>query len=429
MLKKLILLFSFIFVITFNGNNLFAEKVTIGGMATAKDVWYSLVNGQVKEQAAFDWDISFGTGDRTASVSTNDAKGIELYYAGEDYNEPLDLLQMGDWTRYINSDSTWNLGALNQKVNPQDPFDFGWGRYNVATHNVLGNSVYVIRLANGTYKKLFIDMLAGKERKYQFMYSELDGTNEKIIEVDYSTTKANNLYFDFATENIFEREPESNDWELLFGRYLTYMQEQYYPVTGVRTNGNVLSLRVNYDNQIDPNTKQQAPEFSSLNTKITNIGYDWKIFDGTSYFYENNRAHFVQRYKVVNKENVPDGDLYQLVFTNFIGGQVGEMEFTILNLNAQSITDEDGNKFYMYPNELEKGQNTNLVISSTNNNNYSLYITDIMGNVVYSNNIETVIGLNQINIPYVITSNLSKGMFLVNLVGNKSNHQVKFIVK
>ena len=429
MFNKFTLSFAVFLILAFSSNNANAEKVAIGGMAAAKDVWYSLTNGQVSEADAMNWDLSFGSGDRTASISTNDAKGIELYYVGEDFNEILDISKLSEWTRYINSDSTWNLGSISRKASTDDPFDFGWGQYNVATHNVLGNSVYVIKLADGSYKKLFIDMLDGKARFYQFLYADLDGGNEKTIKVDYSTTNANNLYFSFADNTIFEREPASDTWELVFGRYLAFIQEQYYPVTGVRNNGNVLSLRVEYENDINPTDRQTAPEVSQLTSNISTIGSDWKQFTGQNYVFANNRAHFLQKYKIENKVNVPDGDMYQIIFTNFVGGPVGEMEFTLINLNAQSVKDEKGNSFYLYPNELNAGETSTLVMSSVSNENYVINLFDIMGNVVYTTNYNSNIGLNQINLPSEIISKLSKGMYFVGLNSNSNNYQLKFIVK
>ncbi len=429
MLNKFTLSFAVFLILAFSAPKANAEKVAIGGMANAKDIWYSLANGIVLETDAMNWDLSFGASDRTASISTNDAKGIELYLVGEDYNDPIDILQMGDWKRYINSDSTWSLGSVSRKANSADPFDFGWGQYNVATHNVLGNSVYVIKLADGTYKKLFIDILDGKARFYQFLYSDLDGDNEKSIKVDYSTTKSNKLYFSFTGDTVIEREPVATEWDLVFGRYLSFIQEQYYPVTGVRTNGNIMSLRVEYENDINPTDRQIAPEFGQLKHNISTIGSDWKQFNGQNYVFSNNRAHFLQKYKVENMQNVPDGDMYQIVFTNFVGGPVGEMEFTLINLSAQSVKDENGNSFYLYPNELNSGEYTSLIMSSVSNENYVINLFDLMGNVIYTNSYNSNIGLNQINLPTDVISKLSKGMYFIGLNSNTNNYQLKFIVK
>ena len=42
-----------------------------------------------------------------------------------------------------NSDTSWNYGAfvMNQS---SDMFDYGWGVYNIQTHHIIGDSVFLI---------------------------------------------------------------------------------------------------------------------------------------------------------------------------------------------------------------------------------------------------------------------------------------------
>lgn len=404
-------------------------KVSVGGTANAKDVWYSLDNGQVKEQAAFDWDLAFGAAGYDASIFTNDAKGVILYYVGDDYSEEVDIADLDSWTRYINSDSTWQTGSLNARLNPADAFDYGWGKYNMASHNVVGEAVYVVKLADGVYKKLFIDMLQSSKMKYQFLISDLDGSNEEEIIVDYSQSKSNFLYFDFTTKQVVEREPASADWQLQFGRYYTTIQGEFYPVVGVRTNGNVLSTSIDFEDDQMAAQPQKAPNFAEFHDKISYIGYEWKAFTGTEYKISSNRAYFVQKYKTVNAQNIPDGDVYQITFTGYKGGADGEISFILNKANPTSVNDNDGSKFFIYPNEVNSGENPNLIISSIRNSHYVMNITDLLGNQVFSQEVDVVTGLNQINIPLQVSGSLAKGMYFVNLVNDTNFNQVKFIVK
>jgi len=425
-LKSLIL----VFVLNLNFSNLSAETIQIGGTATAKDVWYSMSKGKVGEAVASNWDLAFGTNDRTSEIYTNDAKGIELYFVGEDFNETPDSNDKSKWVRYINSEKTWLLGSFNQKIDKTNPFDFGWGKYNIATHNVLGHSVFVLKLANGSYKKVFIDILDGKLKKYTFLSADLDGSNAKSIDVDYSAATSKNVYYNFETDVVIEREPKTTEtWELLFGRYTTLIQGIYYPVTGVRTSPNVLSLRVEMDNDIDPNIDNlTATEYSALEENITSIGYDWKTFANGMFSYAKKRVHFVQRYKVVSGKNVPDGDIYQIYFSKYTGGAVGEMEFTTLNLSISSVENGGGNTINLYPSEINSGESLNLVFSNSVDNNYDINLIDVMGNQIYSSNFVANTGLNNFQLTSNITNNLAKGIYFINVKSNNQVTTLKFVI-
>lgn len=425
-LKSLI----FLLVLNFNILQLRAETIQIGGASSAKDVWYSLQNGKLIEADANNWDLAFGTNDRTSEIYTNDAKGVELYLVGEDFKETFNSNDQTNWVRQINSEKTWLTGSFNQNVNKNNPFDFGWGVYNIATHNVLGRSVYILKLANGSYKKIFIDVLDGKLKKYTFLTADLDGNNKETIEIDYSKATTQNIYYSFETALGFEREPKTTEnWELLFCRYTTLTQGIYYPVTGIKTSPNVLSLRVELDKEVTPSEKQIAPEFSKLEENITSIGYDWKTFNQGTYSYAKNRVHFLQRYKSQDGNNVPDGDLFQIVFTKYTGGQVGEMEFTLLNLSSSSIENGEGNKINIYPSEINTGESVNLVFSNSNDKNYNINLIDVMGNQIYSSNFIANSGLNNFQLNSDITSNLSKGMYFINIKSNDQVTTLKFILQ
>jgi len=61
--------------------------------------------------------------------------------------------------------------------------DYGWGVYNTVTHNVTGDSIYVIKVGN-ELKKLWIIKKVSINNIYHIRYANLDGSNEQIIELD-----------------------------------------------------------------------------------------------------------------------------------------------------------------------------------------------------------------------------------------------------
>ena len=98
--------------------------------------------------------------------------------------------------------------------------DYGWGTYDFLTHDISGSKIFVISLANGAMKKLKIDLMSGFGQQFIFTYANLDGSNEitqSISKAAYSDK--NFVYFDISSGQILDREPASNQWDLVVRRY------------------------------------------------------------------------------------------------------------------------------------------------------------------------------------------------------------------
>src|SRR5690606_18082709 len=101
-----------------------------------------------------------------------------------------DTVGIGTWPSFYNGEEYWEQGALNMSADASNMFDVGWGIYNTTTHQILGDSIHIIKLSNGDFKKLMIEsMISGV---YYFKYADLDGSNE----VSTTITKS-----DFAGKN------------------------------------------------------------------------------------------------------------------------------------------------------------------------------------------------------------------------------------
>ena len=139
-----------------NHNGMTEVTVTMG-QDYVNDVYFSLGGDPSFEVPRGNWDIGFATFVMSPSIIINSGAGIELYELSRDtgvWYTPVDTTGMSSWTKLNNSLDTWEVGAFSG--NAQGGFDFGWGIYNHATHNVNGAAVYLIRLQDGTLKKIFI---------------------------------------------------------------------------------------------------------------------------------------------------------------------------------------------------------------------------------------------------------------------------------
>ena len=150
--------------------------------------YYNLNSGEVANVDNENWDLAFSLSAYGSSIRINGKTGTELYvYPNGDTSSwsSVDISGIASWTKLYDSDTSWSLGAFDASANPGNPLDLGWGVYNTVTHHILGDSLHVIKLSNGDYKKLQVMKLAGGT--YEFRYANIDGSNEVNTSVSKSS--------------------------------------------------------------------------------------------------------------------------------------------------------------------------------------------------------------------------------------------------
>lgn len=296
--------------------NTTTETININmGAEYANDVYYSLEDGIISTVSRTEWDIAFYTSARSASILINDGNGVLLYVVDEIANwDQVTSVPTNINAQYnIYSDSTWQNGAFDQNATGYP--DYGWGFYDAGdTHNVVGDSIHVIVLADGTPKKLIIEKRDATTNSYFIKYANLDGTNEvsDIISCgDYADQ--NMIHYSLKNQSIIEHEPSNYEWDLMFTKY--YDESIPYKVTGVLTNNDIMVAKL-HDTDTANNDYSAATYSKVLNT----IGSDWKSFNMETYTYDisENLVYFAQD---------KNGKYYKLVFTSFEGSTTGNIEF------------------------------------------------------------------------------------------------------
>ncbi|HQO49445.1 MAG TPA: hypothetical protein PK939_03395 [Bacteroidales bacterium] len=189
------------------------------GAGYANDVYYSLANGIVKSETRSNWELAFYTNRWSAGIQINDGAGVMLYtYPLGDISawNNIDVSGIEGWTTLVNSDTVWEDGAFNR--NSLGHPDYGWGVYNSISHDVLGDSIYIVKLANGSLKKLFIERKNSVTNTYYFKYAEIDGTNEvnQVLEVTPYQDNRLFVYYSLMLGMVVDREPDINSWDLVF---------------------------------------------------------------------------------------------------------------------------------------------------------------------------------------------------------------------
>ncbi len=390
----------FIFMISFNIQSQNQNISMNSGYINQS--FYSMQNGEVLNIANDNWDIAFSTDAFSSTIRINDGKGAQLYTYHLGDTSDWDIINMSTpnilYNPMYNSDITWEIGAFD--VNTTSGFDYGWGVYNLQTHHIIGDSIFLIQTVNGNWKKIWIKSKESGE--YFFKYANLDGTD--IVNTSIQAANYNNkrfVYYSLDQDIVKDREPELSEWDISFTKYITPVQGTPYPVTGVLSNVGIKIAKA--INIADP---FNYIDFSSHTfiEDINSIGYDWKTFQG-SYIIDNNRCYFVKDY---------NNNIWRIIFTNFEGTTSGNIEFnTELIGSINSLENDLQKSFKIYPNPASSDVN---IIYETNRD-VALEIHDLNGRRIF-NTILQKQDFSTVNIPLY---NFNKGIYIISIIDNENN--------
>lgn len=392
------------------------------GAQYASQVWYSLENGTKTGVPKAGWDIAFRTdATMTVSIFINDGAGTELWkYPGDTAAwNALDTAGIDTWDQAFNSESEWETGAFNA-VPGSSQFDYGWGEYDMNTHNVNGNAIFVIRLSDGSYRKIWIEKL-DLGSTYTFKYADLDGANEQEVTLEKSDYANKNFgYYSLQNNQALDPEPDSGDWDLLFTQYTSFIPAGQdvipYVVTGVLSNNGVSSAKV---------THVDAASYTDYESQVLDevkngIGYDWKDYDmaANAYVVADSTVFFVQ-----DKNEA----IWKLVFTGFGGSADGNFIFSKEKLTTTAIQDATGDigSMAVYPNPVSN-ENLTVAFGLKENRPARLYIYDYSGRCVFHKNVNARQGMNRETFSM---QSLTAGIYLLTLEAGSQKASQKIVIR
>lgn len=394
------------------------DTVSIGA-GYSNQVWYSLSDDEQGTAAKAEWDLGFDLSPQGFSILLNPSTGILAWtYPAGDTSDwaSIDTTGLSTWSGINNSDTSWALGAFSNYVNPNDPFDVGWGIYSLFTHYVTGDSLYIVKLANGDYKKLWIEGLAAGT--YTFRHADLNGNNEVSQSITKSTYGGKTfVYYAIAGDQILDREPAAADWDLMFGQYTTYIPIPYL-VTGVLSKPGVNVAQADGIGNVNTYTSYGAHTFTN---QMNEIGYDWKAFGGGGWVITDSLVYFVGR---------TNGEIWKMVFTGFGGSSTGDFIFSkekLASVGTVELGNVAQNEVFVYPNPSAQGGQAQLVYrlapSATAG---SLKVIDMAGRVVLSKSINAGGSLQTLSLE---TANLQAGIYTILLESNGRRAVTKWSVQ
>ena len=350
-----------------------SDTISLGapsaGFTYPNDVFYNMQNGSKTSVVGHNWHLAFAIRKATppnkflqsASILANEGRGVSVYLSNKDWNN-FDTIGFTNWLNPHNSDSSWDLGALNANRSQSNAFDFGWGTYDMVTHHITGNKIYLVKITVGSgqtavqhYKKLWVQELI-KDSIWTFTYANINNSDSSTIQINKSNYP-NKLfaYHNLLNDSTYNREPNGK-WDILFTRYgafaTQFNQTIFSSNTGVLSHPTIMSSMVS-----------GVPVLHSIpsvySNKITGIGTDWKINPGPG------QPNFLIKDSVSYFTKDANNLEHKLLFTSFSGSTTGTITFRRANTAPLVVTLET------YPNDvfynMEKGQ-----VSSVRGSNWHL---------------------------------------------------------
>lgn len=296
-MKKLVLSIALLFVSAVLMAQTAVRDSAVLGQGYNNDVYYSMKNGVAATVAGNNWHIAFATRAaqpptntmRAATIMVNEGRNVRVYKSTQTNWTNFDTTGYAAWANPHNSDTTWDLGALNRDYSQANPFDYGWGEYSMTTHNIDGKgAIYLLRLTktvtvNGqprtvdsAFKKVMINSLI-KDTQWVFTIANLDGTDSNTVKIAKQNFDGKLFaYYNMVSNTVIDREP-SEEWELLFTRYGTFITQ--FNTTIFTTTTGALNHPTVTVSEIR-GVPVDSAEADVFNANINTIGTDWKINPG-----------------------------------------------------------------------------------------------------------------------------------------------------
>lgn len=248
----------------------------------------------------------------------------------------FDTTGISNWPLLNNSYDTWMQGAFDAHRDSSDPMDFGWGNYDITTHIITGDSIYVLKTIAGNFKAISVDQIASGV--YTVTFSDLDGSNKVTKTFDRTPYETKNFfYYSLANDQVKDLEPATSGWDIVFTRYLAFFPGYgAYPVAGALSNRNVETSQVEFNtgSSYSLNDTLQFP----FNNTISTIGYDWKTANQSGVIVHDTIMYYVKD---------QSGNINELKFSGYGGSGNGKMVFSV-NGQPDSVSLSVGNVDQVY---------------------------------------------------------------------------------
>lgn len=389
------------------------------GANFSQQVWYKFETDNETKKPYTDWDLAFSTRvQRDAAIHTNPFSTLFKAIAPvSDWSTlKVDTLKL---VAQNGLDTSWTVGSFN--ISSNNFFDYGWGGYNPATHHVNGDSIYILKTASGTWKKIVIDRLS-YDTTFTFRYADLDGANEKSGSLSKNNFAGKNFgYYSLTTHSKIDREPLIKDWDIVAGRY---QGSAIDPVSGTVSSTSLIGVLhndgVSVAKVIKRDTASDIYQDLNFNPRINVIGHDWKIFDAAKNQWKvaDSTAYFIKTSR---------GLIYKIIFKKFDSTSTGNIIFTKEALKTTGLKDVSKGSAILavYPNPSH-GDNITLIFDLGKVfQPVDIHFINVTGQVVFTRKYDYTEGVHQMNLPEL---DLKAGVYFVQMRWNGRVLSQKMVV-
>ncbi|HNB81433.1 MAG TPA: HmuY family protein [Chitinophagaceae bacterium] len=396
------------------------------GTNSANDVFYSLNTGTVKTEDNKNWHLAF-------SMAPSDSAAIWANHnTGNGYVKVYNIHKsLADWSTVtladtngahecFNRDKGWFQGALND-LPRASVFDFGWGTYDMASHNLYGDSLFIIK-ANNIFYKVAIDSLQSLAATYYFRVEDLSTPGTTFTDTVMKGTQYANrnfAYYNLATAADTNREPANTDWDLVFNRYNSLVDmgggPVPYSVIGALSNKGVKVSKA-AATHVDTAFKYYGTyvmPWPNDSLSISGVGYEWKSYTPPMgpWVVPDSISYFV---------NDKSGNLYQLQFTGYSGSGSGKIYLRKRMVVPTAVNDIHSviSSYEFFPNPARDV--VYFTVQSKENKSGTMRLYNSFGQCLYTTSLSLNQGQNSYSIP---VQGLNSGLYFVQLEGEGMNIQ------
>ncbi len=436
--KKLLSIIFLAVCSALSAQNIKSDSISMG-FGYSNDIFYNLSTGQKDTALNTNWHIAFATRPvqppanvmRSTTIRTNSARKVALYKSNFTASQwkNFDTTGYTTWMQLNNGDSSWDVAAFNADYNPSNASDYGWGTYNMNSHNVEGaNKLYLLTIgsgANAVYKKIIIQGLL-YDSVWVYTYANIDGTDSTTQKINKRNYKGKLFaYHNMLTKTTIDREP-SQPWDLLF---TYYRANAIYP-NMPSANGTYNFMGILQAPQLStarvvgiPKDKADTINVTSYSKRISTIGWDWKVTPfgpppAGNWDITDSLTYFIKRDK--------DSVIYKISIDKFANNPVQVVAFNVKTIWQKLATGinkiSSVNQILLYPNPTRNNITVSFP-SSLSTQNTSLTVTDIAGKII--TNVSNI-NSNEITIDVL---GYNKGIYFISIKANEYSALQKFIVE
>lgn len=432
--KSLLFLGLTVCSLTTNAQTWITDSVEMGS-GYANDVWYSFKNDSIKAEVNSNWHLAFqtlppiGANSNVSILANHVGGGVKVFSLNLRATTKFGNLVAADTVgkkQLYNTDTSWNLGAFNRMNDASNPFDFSWGQYNITSHSVVGDSLYLVLVGTTPYQVWVQEYKStpADSISYRVRIANFDGSNDKTIRVYRKNgyTDRNFAYYDITNDVIRDREPSRTAWDVIFTRAMEMIptgpgMSQPYAVTTILSNFGVSVAEVN---ELNPSTT--GYDAKTYLNDIHVIGSDWKkspmgpggwtIRDSANYFIKTKNTN----------------EYYQLHFLSFGGTANGKTVFEKRKLgDILSVTNVNSavTAYTIAPNPAVNEANIMLDAKQADANTV-IFVTDLSGKVVERHNVKLNAGVNAYRIN---TAAYNNGIYMITIASGEFKATQKLVVQ